>query len=50
MIGERFDPAWEKVISKTSTPTLRLRETYDAWVGQLAREIGVPQDGGPAGR
>lgn len=49
MIGERFDPAWEKVISKTPTPTRRLRETYDAWMGQLAREIGVPPEAGPSG-
>ena len=50
MIGERFDPAWEQVISKKPTPTREVREAYDAWVGQLAREIGVPPDSGTTGR
>jgi len=50
MIGERFDPAWDQVMSRKPTPTRVVREAYDAWVGQMAREIGVPQDGGPAGR
>ena len=44
MIGDRFDPAWEQVISKKPTPTREVREAYDAWVGQLAREIGVPPE------
>ena len=50
MIGERFDPAWEQEISKKPTPTREVREAYDAWVGQLAREIGVPPEAGPAAR
>ena len=50
MIGERFDPACQQVISKKPTPTREVREAYDAWVGQLAREIGVPSETGPQWR
>lgn len=46
MIGEHFDPAWESIVSEQPTPWKDVADAYDAWVGQLAREIGVPPDAG----
>lgn len=50
MIGDRFDPSWEGVVSGQPTPWKDIADAYEAWVGQLAREIGVPPAPGPAMR